>query len=129
MAKKSETHLSRRERQIMDIVYKRGQASVAEVHKDMAERPSYSSVRALMGILEDKGHLTHQRVSHRYIYMPRRSHKQASKSAVKRVLETFFDGSAERAIAALIEASDRKPNTEELNRLAKLIEKARKAGG
>ena len=75
MGRKSEMHLSRRERQIMDIVYKRGQASVAEVHEDMAERPSYSAVRALMRILEEKGHLKHQRVSHKYIYMPMRSRR------------------------------------------------------
>ncbi len=127
MAARSEHHLSRRERQIMDIIYARGQASVAEVHEAMADRPSYSSVRALMRILEDKGHLRHTAQGAKYIYLPTRSHKDASKSAARRLMETFFEGSAEQAVAALIEASPQLA-PDELDRLAQLIQRARKEG-
>jgi len=128
MAGKSDTELSRRERQIMDVVYAKGQASVADVHQAMEDRPSYSSVRTLMRILEEKGHLKHREEGLKYIYFPTRSRDQASRSATKRLLRTFFGGSAEQAVAALIEVSGPSLDDEALGRLSKLIERARKEG-
>ena len=128
MAEKTELHLSRRERQIMDVVYALGQASIAEVHQAIPDRPSYSAVRALVRILEEKGHLKHSQKGNKYIYMPTRSRQAASRSALRRVLKTFFDGSAEQAVAALLEASDVKPTPQELDRLSQLIENVRKEG-
>jgi predicted transcriptional regulator len=124
----SEIHLSRRERQIMDIIYARGEASVTEVHQAMGNRPSYSAVRALMGILEGKGHLRHKSVGNKYIYLPTRSRQAVSRSAIRRLLETFFDGSAAQAATAILEAAETKPTGEELDRLSQLIEQARKDG-
>jgi predicted transcriptional regulator len=128
MLGQTDAALSRRERQIMDIIYARGRACVAEVHQAMADRPSYSAVRALMGVLEQKGHLKHVAQGGRYIYMPRRGRKQASRSAVRRLLATFFEGSAEQALAALLEASASATTPQELDLMAKLIDKARKEG-
>ena len=128
MPARSEVHLSRRERQIMDIMYARGRASVSEVHETIPDAPSYSAVRALMRILEEKGHLKHETQGNRYIYLPTRSRKEASRSAVHRLLQTFFDGSREQALAALLAVSPSRPTPEELDRLAKLIEDARKEG-
>ena len=126
MATKPETQLSRRERQIMDIVYAKGEASISQVHQAMEDRPSYSAVRALMRILEDKGHLKHTAVGNRYFYQPTRSRKEAGHSAVRRLLRTFFDGSAEQALAALLESSASTQMQDELDRMAKLIDEARK---
>jgi BlaI family penicillinase repressor len=128
MPSRPDTQLSRRERQIMDLVYARGQASVAEVHQMMPDRPSYSAVRALMRILEEKGHLKHKAQGNKYIYLPIRSREQASKSAMQRLLRTFFDGSAERAVAAILEASDTRPTQDELDRLEQLIQRTKKEG-
>ena len=128
MARPSAAHLSRRERQIMDIIYRRGHASVSEVLGDMEDPPSYSAVRALMRILEEKGHLKHRKEGNKYIYLPTRSRREASNSATRRLLETFFDGSTAKAVAALLEVSDLQPGDKELDRLAEMIEKARKEG-
>ena len=128
MSDRTDAALSRRERQIMDIIYARGQASVAQVRQAMVDRPSYSAVRALMGVLEQKGHLKHVAQGGRYIYMPRRGRKQASRSAVRRLLATFFEGSAEQALAALLEESASATTPQELDRMAKLIAQARKEG-
>ena len=128
MSGRSETELSRRERQIMDIIYARGQASVAQVHQAMADRPSYSAVRTLVRILEEKGHLKHVAQGNRYIYLPTRGRRQASRSAIRRLLATFFEGSAEQALAALLEASASATTPQELDRMAKLIDQARKEG-
>ena len=125
---RSESHLSRRERQIMDIIYGLGQASVTQVRHGMSDAPSYSAVRALMRILEEKGHLKHTAEGKRYIYAPTASRKQASRSAVRRLLRTFFDGSTEQALAALLEVSRDGPTPEELQRLSTLIDNARKEG-
>ena len=125
MPAKTEAHLSRRERQIMDIIYARGQASVRQVRLAMDDPPSYSAVRALLRILEDKGRLKHKAEGNRYIYLPTRSRKDASRSAVRRLLRTFFDGSTEQALAALLDVSGARPTAEELDRLARLIENAR----
>src|SRR3954463_13791272 len=89
--------LSRRERQILDILYERGQATAAEVQAALPEPPSYSAVRALLRILEDKGHVRHQQDGPRYVYLPTLAHDNAKRSALHHVLKTFFDGSAEQA--------------------------------
>ena len=112
----------------MDIVYLRGQASVADVHQAMDDRPSYSSVRALMGILEAKRHLRHKAVGGKYVYLPTRSRQAASRLAIRKLVKTFFDGSSQRAMAAMLEAADVRPTNEELSRLADMIDKARKEG-
>lgn len=124
----SDVHLSRRERQIMDIVFARGQASAADVHQSLSDRPSYSTVRALLRILEGKGHLKHKIAGNKYIYLPTQSQEQAARSALRRLLKTFFNGSTEQAMVALLESADTRPSERELDRLADLIEKAKKEG-
>ena len=116
--------LSRRERQIMDIIYQHGQASVADVLANLPDAPSYSTVRALLRILEEKGHLTHQKDGPRYIYRPTQSRHQAGQSALKQVVQTFFDKSVERTVAALV--ADAEVSEEELDRLSQLIAQAKK---
>ena len=128
MSKNGSSELSRRERQIMDVVYRLGQASAAEVLAGLPDPPSYSAVRALLRILEDKAHLTHAEEGGKYVYAPTRPRDSAGKSALRRVLETFFDNSAEKAVAALLDRSDQAISPEELDRLARLIEQARKDG-
>src|SRR5438445_9079288 len=102
----TEHHLSRRERQIMDILYAGRQATAAEVLAALPDPPSYSSVRALLRILEEKGHVRHVRDGMRYVYAPRVSRQAASRSALKRVVATFFQGSVAQAMAALLESKD-----------------------
>ena len=126
MAAGSHEHLSRRERQIMDIIYRRGEGSVADVLVDLPDSRSYSTVRALMGILEEKGHLKHRKDGPRYVYRPTRPQQEAARSALRRVLETFFNGSTEKAVAALLDASDVELTPEELDRLTKLIGRAKR---
>ena len=120
--------LSRRERQIMDIVYAQSEASAADVHAALPEPPSYSAVRALLAILVDKGHLKHRTEQGRYIYTPTRRRAQVGRSALRRVLDTFFEGSLEKAVVSLLQGSDAKLSAEELQRLGQLIERARKEG-
>src|ERR1041385_192803 len=103
MTQPSQDPLSRRERQVMDILYARGQASVSEVLEAMEDPPSYSAVRALMNVLVRKGHLKHRQEGLRYVYTPTHPRKLAARSALERTVRTFFDGSAERAAAALID--------------------------
>jgi predicted transcriptional regulator len=112
----------------MDIIYRMGQASAAEVLAQMADPPTYSAVRALLRVLEEKGHLTHKQDGPRYIFVPKRPRQQAARSALRRVLNTFFGGSPEKAVAALLDVSDAQLSQEELDRLAEMIEKARKEG-
>lgn len=119
---------SRRERQIMDAVYKLGEATAAEVLAEIADPPSYSSVRALLRVLVDKGHLRHHEDGPRYVYAPTVSREKASVGALKQVVNTFFDGSASQAVSALLGASPRKLSADELDELSALIEAARKAG-
>jgi predicted transcriptional regulator len=118
--------LSRRERQIMDIVYARGQATAAEVSASLADPPSYSAVRALLRILEEKGHLRHQQDGPRYVFLPTVSRDRARRSALRNLVKTFFDGSAAQAAAALIDQGEL--SDDEVARLAAAIEKARKEG-
>jgi BlaI family transcriptional regulator, penicillinase repressor len=118
--------LSRRERQIMDIIYARGQATAAEVTAALADPPSYSAVRALLRILEQKGHLRHQQDGPRYVFLPTVSRDRARRSALRNLVRTFFDGSPAQAAAALIDQAQ--ISGEEFDRLADAIEKARKEG-
>jgi predicted transcriptional regulator len=125
MTKKPAADLSRRERQIMDVIYKRGRATVAEVLDDMDAPPSYSAVRALLNILVDKGVLRVERDGRRYIYRPTRSPRQVGRSRIKQLVQTFFDGSLEKAVAAMIESHDAALTPEEIERLQALVEQAR----
>ena len=120
--------LSRRERQILDILYERGEATAADVQLALPEPPSYSAVRALLRILEDKGHVRHTQDGPRYVYLPTLARDNAKRSALRHVLKTFFDGSAEQAISALLDESSSKLSPAELDRLARLIDTARKSG-
>ena len=120
--------LSRRERQILDILYQRGQATAADVQSALPEPPSYSAVRALLRILEEKGHVRHQQDGPRYVYVPTLARDNAQRSALRHILQTFFDGSAEQAISALLDDTSTKLSPAELDRLARLIDTARKSG-
>jgi predicted transcriptional regulator len=120
--------LSRRERQIVDIVYRLGEATVADVRREMPDPPSYSAVRALVRILEDKGHLRHREDGPRYVYSPRVPREKAARPALKGVLDTFFDGSREKLMAALLDDGVQDLSPEELDNLQGLIARARKAG-
>jgi predicted transcriptional regulator len=120
--------LSRRERQIMDIIYRRGRATAAEVQADLPDPPSYSAVRALLRVLEEKGHLRHEQDGPRYLFLPTVGRDRARRSALKQLVRTFFDGSVEEAAAALLDMSRDRLAPDELDRLSTLIEKARKEG-
>jgi len=120
--------LSRRERQILDILYQRGQATAAEVQVALPEPPSYSAVRALLRILEEKGHVRHEQDGPRYVYLPTVAHDNAQRSALRHILQTFFNGSAEQAISALLGDASGKMSPAELDRLARMIDTARKSG-
>jgi BlaI family transcriptional regulator, penicillinase repressor len=123
-----DTQLSRRERQIMDILHAQGRATAAEVHQRLPAAPGYSAVRALLRILEDKGHVKHLRDGPRYVYLPTEARAQASRSALKRVLATFFGGSVEQAVAGLLEAADTQLPESDMNKLQAIINKAKKEG-
>ena len=118
--------LSRRERQIMDILYRRGRATAAEILAEMADPPSYSAVRAKLRVLEEKGHVRHQEQALRYVFLPIVSRDKARQSALRHMVETFFDDSAEQAITALLNMKGL--DRENLDRLSALIEKAKKEG-
>jgi predicted transcriptional regulator len=120
--------LSRRERQILDILYQKSRATAAEVQAELPEPPSYSAVRALLRILEDKGHVRHEQDGPRYVYLPTVARDNAKRSALRHILQTFFDGSAEQAISALLDEPSTRLSREELDRLARLIDGARKSG-
>ena len=120
--------LSRRERQIMDIVYRAGRVTAAEVMEQLTDPPSYSAVRALLRILVDKGHLRHEQDGPRYVYLPTLPREQVRGSALSQVVETFFEGSAAAAMAALLDTSASSLSEEELARLARLIDRAKKEG-
>ena len=117
--------LSRRERQIMEIVYELGKASAADVRERMPDPPSYSAVRAMLRILEDKGHIRHEQVGPRYVFLPTVPREQASENALRRLLRTFFDGSPEGAMAALLDLEGDHLDDEALRRIARRIDEAR----
>ncbi len=125
---KPHTTLSRRERQMMDILYQRGRATAAEVHADLPDRPSYSAVRAKLRVLEEKGHIRHEEESLRYVFVPTMPREKAKRSALNHMLETFFEGSVEQTVAALLDLSAAKLSQSELDRLAGLIEQAKAKG-
>ena len=128
MAKKTRSDLGRRERQIMDAVYRLGKATVNEVLDTLPDPPSYSAVRAMLNVLERKGHLKHTRDKLRYVYMPTIPRERARSSALQHLLKTFFDGSATQAVAALLDSSAKNLSDSELDELVKLIKKAKKEG-
>ena len=120
-----QNQLSRRERQIMDIVYARGKAAAAEVWQNLPDRPSPTAVRTLLRILEEKGHLRHEKRGRQFIYQPTRPSRRAGHSALRRVLRTFFDGSLEQAVAAHLAQPGCELSPDELERLVTLINEAR----
>ena len=122
------TVLSRRERQIMDIIYQRRQATAAEVMEHLPDPPSYSAVRALLRVLEEKGHVRHKQDGPRYVFYPTVSRDRARQSALKQVVGTFFEDSTGQAVATLLDMSAKEMSDVELDRLAELIEQARKEG-
>jgi predicted transcriptional regulator len=119
-------HFSRRERQIMDILHRRGRATVAEVMADLTGEPAYSTVRAQLRVLEEKGHVRHEEEQLRYVYLPAQSHRTASRSALKHVIETFFQGSPEQVVEALLGKDGSAVSREELDRIADLVDRAKR---
>lgn len=128
MNKKELNALSRRERQIMDIIYSLGQATVNEVMENLSDPPSYSAVRALLRVMEEKGYLRHTQDGQRYVYSATVARERVKRSALRRVLQTFFDNSTEEAVAALLDISQERLSDNELERMEKLIKQARKEG-
>ncbi len=127
MAKKKESHeLGRRERQIMELIYQLGEASVAQVREAMPDPPSYSSVRTMIRLLEGKGLLKHRREGIKYIYQATQSKRKVSRSALRHLMTTFFEGSASEAVAAIFESE--KMDSDDLKRIEALIKQARKEG-
>ncbi len=126
MTAKAHVNLSRRERQIMDILHRLGKASATDVLAALPDPPSYSTVRALLRLMEDKGYLHHETDGTKYVYLPTLAREKALQSALKQMVQTFFAGSTEQAVAALLSKS--KLKQDELERLSVLIEAARKEG-
>ena len=120
--------LTRREREIMDVLHRRGRATAQEVLEDLAEPPSYSAVRTFLRLLEERGHVRHVQEGPRYVYTPTVERRDAQRSALAHLVETFFDGSVENAVASLVESSKPKLSREELDRIAALLAKAKKEG-
>jgi BlaI family penicillinase repressor len=125
MKSPSEITLARRERQILDLLFAAGRATGQEIQKQLPDAPSYSTVRTILRVLERKGHVRHVEEGLRYVYEPAIARDKARKSALNRLLHTFFDGSAQQAVAALLDPKVAKMSREELDQLAALIEKAK----
>ncbi|MBL8295977.1 MAG: BlaI/MecI/CopY family transcriptional regulator [Bryobacterales bacterium] len=121
-------HLSRRERQIMDVLYRGGNLTAAEIQRALLDPPGYSAVRALLRTLVEKGHIRHAQDGPRYVYFPVAARDRVAKSAVAHLLQTFFQGSPEKAVAALLDVSAGNVSDEEFSRLAEMIDRARKEG-
>jgi len=128
MAGTLHTVLSRRERQIIDILYRRGRATAAEVMAELPGEPSYSTVRTQLRVLEGKGHVRHEQDGQRYVYTPAVPRRTVRRSAMRHLVETFFDGSVEQAVAALLGGEGSRLTDEQLDRIEDLIKKARKDG-
>jgi predicted transcriptional regulator len=128
MAKSLHTVLTRRERQIMDILYRRGRATASEVMEELPGNTSYSTVRTQLRVLEEKGHVRHEEEGLRYVYAPAVPRHAARKSALRHLVNTFFDGSAEKVVAALLGGEGARLSEEELDRVADLVARARKEG-
>jgi predicted transcriptional regulator len=122
------TTLARRERQIMDILFRRGRATAAEVMTELPGEPSYSTVRTQLRVLENKGYVRHEDDGVRFVYMPVVARHAARKSALRHLVDTFFDGSPEKLVAALLGAEGSRLSDEQLDQIARLIDKARKSG-
>jgi predicted transcriptional regulator len=120
--------LTRREREIMDILHRRGRATAHEVMDDLADPPSYSAVRTFLRLLEERGHVRHEQDGPRYVYTPTVARREAQRSAIAHLVDTFFDGSVESAVATLVESSKPKLSAQELDRIAALLAKAKKEG-
>jgi BlaI family transcriptional regulator, penicillinase repressor len=118
--------LSRRERQIMDVIYERERATAAEILAAIPDPPSYSAIRATLRILEEKGHLRHEEKDQRYVFIPVVAKKRASVPALKHLIDTFFEGRPERVVATLLDPSAGKLSAEELDRMAQMIERAKR---
>jgi BlaI family transcriptional regulator, penicillinase repressor len=118
--------LSRRERQIMDTLYRRGKSSASEVRDAMPDAPSYSAVRAMLRVLEDKGHIRHQAEGLKYVYLPIVPRDKAKRSAVKHLVDTFFEDAPDQVVAALLDVSSTRLTRAELDRMAEIIERARR---
>src|SRR5256885_1022527 len=119
-------NLSRRERQMMDILYQRGRATASEIHQALPEPPSYSAVRAKLRVLEEKGHVRHEEEALRYVYLPTVARDTARRSALRHMVSTFFAGSVENTVAALLDISAADLSPKDLDRISSLIEQARK---
>jgi predicted transcriptional regulator len=128
MNSEKDLQLGRRERQIMDVIYRRSKASVAEVLAELPDPPSYSAVRAMLGFLEAKGYLRHVQDGLKYVYMPVQDPDQVRHSALQHLVKTFFGGSPERAVAALLEMEDSRLSSKQKQRLAQMIRKAQEEG-
>ncbi|HEY3938821.1 MAG TPA: BlaI/MecI/CopY family transcriptional regulator [Bryobacteraceae bacterium] len=128
MLKEQQHKLSRRERQIMDVLYRLGRATAADVHQAIPDPPGYSAVRAMLRVLEEKKHIRHEEKDLRYVFIPIVPRNKARRSAARHLLDTFFDGSPEQAVATLLDVSSGNLSEEEFDRLAALIERARKDG-
>jgi predicted transcriptional regulator len=126
MNKETLSQLSRRERQIMEVLFVAGQATAAEVQQGLPDPPSYSAVRTLLGILEQKGHVQHHKAGRSFVYTPVVSRSKARRTVLKGMVQTFFDGSVEDAVATLIGMKDSRISAEQYQRLADLIERSRK---
>jgi BlaI family transcriptional regulator, penicillinase repressor len=128
MKKDGHRALSRRERQMMDILYQRGRASAAEIHQALPDPPTYSAVRAKLRVLEEKGHVRHEAESLHYVYAPTMPRETARRSALRHMVTTFFEGSVEQTVAALLDLSSSNLAPADLERIAQLIEDAKKEG-
>jgi BlaI family penicillinase repressor len=126
MIRSAHQNLSRRERQIMDVLFQKGRATAADIMENIPEPPSYSAVRAMLRVLEEKGHIRHEQDGPRYIFLPTITRDKAKRSALDHMLDTFFEGSAAQAVATLLDNSGSNISDDELDRLSTLIEKARK---
>lgn len=125
MVEEFQHKLSRRERQIMDVLFRRGKSSAAQVQAELPNAPGYSAVRAHLRILEEKGHVRHEQDGPRYLYRPTIAKERAKRSALRHVVETFFNGSNEQVMAALLDDHASNLSNAELDRLAELIDTAR----
>lgn len=128
MAGEQHSQLGRRERQIMDVIYRKGKASVSEVRAELPDPPSYSAVRAMLGFLEDKGYLRHEQNGLKYVYLPALDTRQVRASALKHMVKTFFGGSPEQAVAALLEMTDTRLSSKDKQYLSQLVKKAQQEG-
>lgn len=126
---RTQPDVSRRERQILDVLYRLGRATAADIQQALPDPPSYSAVRTLLRILEEKGHVRHTQDGTRYVYLPTVARDSARRSALRHMLNTFFEGSATHAIAALIDEDSKRLSDDDWDRLADMIERARNEGG